>query len=169
VRFSGLKLENISYVSEKIDEEMTNSRVFGDDVLLNITGASLGRCCHVPSNLKRANVNQHVCILRPVRNKILPGLLNQVMASSILQGQISSLENGSSREGLNFQQIADLVVTIPSNLDEQNSLIEHLDKLALVIDIMSKKIDSQIKKLKEYRTSLISAAVTGKIDVRGLA
>lgn len=168
VHFAGLKLENVSHISEKIDAEMNNSRVFGNDVLLNITGASLGKCCYVPSSFKRANVNQHVCILRPIETKISPKLLNQIMASSVSQGQISSEENGSSREGLNFQQIADLVVAIPSNLDEQNSLVEHLDQLTSIIDNISNKIDEQIKELKEYRMTMFSAAVTGKIDVRGM-
>ena len=60
----GLRLEDVVYIDDETHAEMRNSRVATDDVLLNITGASLGRCA-VYDLEDEANVNQHVCILRP--------------------------------------------------------------------------------------------------------
>ena len=60
----GLRLDDVAFISPEIDEEMKNSRVFKNDVLLNITGASIGRSCHVSQDIGPANVNQHVCIIR---------------------------------------------------------------------------------------------------------
>ena len=60
---NGLVTEDIEYISPEIDDGMANSRVQDGDVLLNITGGSIGRCC-VYSLDKMANVNQHVCIIR---------------------------------------------------------------------------------------------------------
>ena len=57
--------EDIVYIDESTDKLMMNSRVFANDVLLNITGASIGRSA-VYKGLDEANVNQHVCIIRPI-------------------------------------------------------------------------------------------------------
>ncbi len=62
----GLKLDNPFFITDDIDEDMKNTRVQTNDVLLNITGGSIGRCCVVPDGLGRANVNQHVSIIRAI-------------------------------------------------------------------------------------------------------
>ena len=69
---TGLQLNDVSYISQEIDEEMKNTRVQYDDVLLNITGGSIGRCCVYNLKGVSANVNQHVCIIRTDTKKLLP-------------------------------------------------------------------------------------------------
>jgi type I restriction enzyme, S subunit len=64
VHEDGLRLDDVVFIDEEIDEEMQQTRVRPGDVLLNITGASIGRTCIVPTPFPRANVNQHVYILR---------------------------------------------------------------------------------------------------------
>ena len=64
VHNSGLYLEDVVFISEAIDAEMESTRVYKDDVLLNITGGSIGRACIYPDLGRHANVNQHVCIIR---------------------------------------------------------------------------------------------------------
>ncbi len=64
VLMNGFTTEGLAYISSDIDEEMSQSRVYEGDVLLNITGASIGRVCVAPAELCPANVNQHVCIIR---------------------------------------------------------------------------------------------------------
>jgi type I restriction enzyme S subunit len=56
----GLKLDDVAYISDDIDNEMSNSRIQENDVLLNITGASIGRCFYIPKGFGKGNVNQHV-------------------------------------------------------------------------------------------------------------
>jgi type I restriction enzyme S subunit len=70
-----LELDNIVYISEDVHASMQNSMVNANDILLNITGASLGRSCVVPEDFEGGNVNQHVCIIRP-KNIITPDLFN---------------------------------------------------------------------------------------------
>ena len=65
---TGLQLDNATYISESTDEKMSSTRVYAGDVLLNITGGSIGRCCVYPADLPPANVNQHVCIIRTVNS-----------------------------------------------------------------------------------------------------
>ena len=64
IHFDGLRLEDVVYISPETDVAMHRSRVQPGDVLLNITGASIGRCALAPHGLGPANVNQHVCIIR---------------------------------------------------------------------------------------------------------
>jgi type I restriction enzyme S subunit len=102
VHFDGLRLDDVVFIDEETDSQMTATRVLPDDVLLNITGASLGRCTLVPRNLGPANVNQHVCINRPNKKRVEPRFRNRVLQSTSVQHAIFTSENGSSREGLTF-------------------------------------------------------------------
>lgn len=64
IHFDGLRLDDVAYIATETHYEMRGSKVHPGDVLLNITGASIGRCTFVPENFGEANVNQHVCIIR---------------------------------------------------------------------------------------------------------
>ncbi len=59
-----LVLDEVAFISEKQHQKMKATHLHADDLLLNITGASIGRTCVVPSDFKQGNVNQHVCIIR---------------------------------------------------------------------------------------------------------
>src|SRR5690606_34596010 len=65
IYFESLRLDDVAYITKEIHDVMKNSKVYEGDVLLNLTGASIGRVYFVESWLGDANVNQHVCILRP--------------------------------------------------------------------------------------------------------
>ena len=112
VHDEGLVLEDVVFIPESIDEELKASRVQAGDILLNITGASLGRTCIVPPDLPRANVNQHVCIIR-VQNLSERYFFAQCMKGHSIRGQVDAVQSGAAREGLNFSQISDLVVAVP--------------------------------------------------------
>ena len=64
VHFDGLRLQDVAFIPPDMNEAMRRSRVQANDVLLNITGASIRRCTVAPDNLGPADVNQHVCIIR---------------------------------------------------------------------------------------------------------
>jgi type I restriction enzyme S subunit len=136
VHFDGLRLEDVVYIDEETDAAMSNSRVQSEDVLLNITGASIGRCTIAPMDLERANVNQHVCILRPALKQIQPAFLNAVLQSAEIQSSIYAGENGSSREGLTFEQIGNFSIPLPP--------IAHQDALTAFIERETKRIDGLI-------------------------
>ncbi len=166
IHFDGLRLDDVVFIEPEVDEEMANTRVQGDDVLLNITGASLGRCCRIPKEMPLANVNQHVCIIRPISHKVVPGFVAYSFSSQLVQSQIYANENGTSREGLNFQQVGDLIICFPSDLDEQSKVVHILDEKVTRTMCLVTAVNNSLAMLREYRTALISAAVTGKVDVR---
>jgi type I restriction enzyme S subunit len=164
VHFDGLRLDDVAYISDSIDSEMASTRVRNGDVLLNITGASLGRCGTVPDDLPPANVNQHVCILRPRNKRVLQHYLSRSISSAFVQTQIFSDEVGTSREGLAYEQIANLLIPLPIKLEEQQAIASFLDRETGKIDALIKKKERLIELLQEKRTAMISHAVTQGLD-----
>lgn len=151
------------FISEQIHEEMATTHVFSGDILLNITGGSIGRSCLIPENFCAANVNQHVCIIR-VPKKIQE-YLSFVMVSNLIQDQINLMQTGGNREGLNFEQIAKFTFCLPSDAELEHIIKTIKNKLSKLNDL-EKYAYNAIQFMQERRTALISAAVTGKIDVR---
>jgi type I restriction enzyme S subunit len=159
------KLDDIAFITEGIHNSMSNSKVKNGDVLLNITGASLGRSFYMVDTFKEANVNQHVCIIRPNQSKVNTQFLHLLIISDAGQAQIWYDQTGSGREGLNFVSIKNFFFAFPPTLQEQNKIVETTSKETEKIDLLIIKTEAAIDKLKEYKTALISAAVTGKIKV----
>ena len=165
VHFGGLVLPDVAYIDAATHGEMSSSRVLEDDVLLNITGASLGRCCVARLKGLEANVNQHVCIIRPDQRQLDPAFLANSMESDSLQDQIFNNEDGISRDAVSFFQVGALVLAMPT-ITEQRTISAYLENETAKIDSLIAKVREAVDRLKELRTALISATVTGKIDVR---
>lgn len=134
----GLFLKNIVYISNEIHQTMAGTHVQPFDVLLNITGASIGRSCVVPKDFDKGNVNQHVCIIRPIIQDI-SNFIHLFLISKTLQEFIMSVQVGISREGLSAKQIRDFLIPLPP-LAEQKRIVEKVDSLmALCDDLEAKK------------------------------
>jgi len=164
VHFSGLKMDDVAYITQETHDDMGNSKVMSGDVLLNITGASIGRCYFTDDALGEANVNQHVCIIRPT-SSITTMFLYYLLRSDVGQKQIDIEQTGSGREGLNFESLKNFVLIVPE-YTEQASIVTHIETECSRLDTIIDKFKLQIELFKEYRTTLISEVVTGKIDVR---
>lgn len=137
--------DNVVYISTEMDNEMLNSRVEKNDVLLNITGASIGRSA-VYEIEAPANVNQHVCIIRP-QSFANPVFIQLNLSSDVGQKQIELNQAGGGREGLNFQQISKLAFNYPS-LEEQKKIGKFFKNLDDTITLHQRKLD-QLNQLKE--------------------
>ncbi len=163
IHFDGLRLNDVVFISEEIHDEMSNSKVRTGDVLLNITGASIGRTYFVDDNLGEANVNQHVCILRP-NEDIDAKFLYFIFRSSIGQKQIEFEQTGSGREGLNFSALQNFQIPF-LNISEQTAIVHHIETQTARIQTQMNQTRKLIELLKEYRATLISEVVTGKIKI----
>lgn len=159
----GLKMEESTYIDEEIDEEMFGTRVYKDDVLLNITGGSIGRSC-IYQLYNHANVNQHVCIIRTIKTMIIPKFMHYFWISNLGHTSIAIHQTGANREGMNFEQISKTLIPIMS-VKEQEDICNYLDKKCSAIDSAIEKKQAIIEKLKEYKKSLIYEVVTGKREV----
>jgi type I restriction enzyme S subunit len=163
----GLRLDDAVFISEETDNEMSVSRVLPGDILLNITGASIGRTCLVPDQFQSANVNQHVCVVR-IEDKTLRTFVSWVLKASCSKTQIELAQNGAAREGLNFDQIGRISFVLPPK-ETQLKVVEFLKMQVVIFDTLIAEAQRAIALLQERRTALISAAVTGQIDVRGVS
>lgn len=164
VYFDGFRLDNVAYITREIHDSMKNSQVLFGDVLLNITGGSIGRCYYVTNEFEEANVNQHVCIVRP-NERIITEFLYYVLSSTLGQQQIDLCQTGGNREALNFEQLKNFFLILPS-IDEQHEIVEKLNKSLNAISLTIEKSRKEIDLINEYKTALISEVVTGKVDVR---
>jgi restriction endonuclease S subunit len=88
------------------------------------------------------------------------------MNSKLGKNQFNILQDGAAQEQINISEAVNILIPFPP-FPEQQAIAEYLDRQTAKIDVLIAKIQLSVEKLKEYRTALISAAVTGKIDVRG--
>ncbi len=161
VTFNGLTVEDIVYISSKMHEHMRRSAIYPYDVLLNITGASIGRCCYFPVGLGEANVNQHVCGIRlpsPSRDDAV--YLSSVLSSWIGQHQVDIFNAGGNREGLNYEQLRSFLIPWPDR-EERFMIARALSSHDTKINIEKAFVD----KLRLLKKGLMHDLLTGKVRV----
>jgi type I restriction enzyme, S subunit len=154
----GLKLTNVAHITKSINSIMKRTQTTDFDVLLNITGASIGRSTFIPENFPNANVNQHVCILR-LKNKTKDDafLLSSLLNSDLGQKQIIALNAGSNREGLNFQQTKSMEFPFPEDENKRKQIVSILSS----IDSKIQKEKQELNKLKSIKEGLMQDLLTG--------
>jgi len=165
VHFDGLRLDGVAFISEHIHLSMYGSRVLPSDVLLNITGASIGRVCVVPEDIGEANVNQHVSVIRPRLDRVMPAYLALFLSSPFIQDRIAMISNGAAREGLPMEDTKALPIVVPT-LHEQSLIVSRLASANARTTASMRAIQDELNLLHEYRTRLIADVVTGQVDVR---
>ena len=138
-------LDDVAYIDETTHKRQINTELKEGDVLLNITGASIGRSAVVDSSVAGGNVNQHVCIIR-LQNNISPNFICNYLLSYGGQKQIDSFQAGGNREGLNFEQIRSIKFSIPS--------FEEQCKISTLLSLLDRRIATQ-NKIIEQLESLI--------------
>lgn len=164
VHFQKLLLNDIAYIDIKTHNKMKRSEIFPNDVLLNITGASIGRCCVVPENFGLANVNQHVCAIRLRTNKnLISEFLSYFISTQKGQNQINILNAGSNRQGLNYEQLRAIKVIWPSQ--------EEIERIVLIfIKANDTVTEEEIykKKLVSLKQGLMNDLLSGKVSIKHL-
>lgn len=164
VHFDGLRLDDVAYIAEETHEEMIGSKLLARDVLLNITGASIGRCAFVPDEFGEGNVNQHVCIIRPSAT-INHKFLTYCLSSPWGQDQVFSGFTGASRQGLGQRDLGEIKVPLPP-LPEQQRIAAYLDASCAAIDAAVSAKRRQLETLDMLRGSIIETAVTRGVNAR---
>ena len=142
-------LDDVAYIDEATHKKQINTELKDGDVLLNITGASIGRTTVVNKNVEGGNVNQHVCIIRLLED-YSPNYICNYLLSYGGQKQIDSFQAGGNREGLNFEQIRSIKFSIPSFREQS--------KIASLLSLLEERIATQ-NKIIEQLQSLIKGIV----------
>lgn len=158
VGWGALMLEGVAFIDEQTHSTFGESEIENGDVLLNITGASIGRSAVADSRVQGGNVNQHVCVIRAQQAHLLPSFLNCFLLSTAGQLQIASFQAGGNRQGLNFGQIRSFLLAVPP-VAEQRAITELLTTLVDELTALNAKlaITHQIKQ------GMMQNLLTGKI------
>lgn len=156
-------LDDVVFISDDIHQNQISSELHEGDVLLNITGASIGRSAVVNDSLAGGNVNQHVCIIRLKDKKNSSEYLCYYILSSNIQNLIKEEQAGGSREALNFKQIGAFNITRPESPTEQVAIAEALSD----IDSLIASLDKLITKKKNIKQGAMQNLLSGKVRLQG--
>ncbi len=125
----GFREAKLAHIDEEQADGLSNVVVEPHDVLLNITGASVARCCRAPADFLPARVNQHVAIIRPVQEKLDSDFLQYLLISKTYKDRLlhTGEEGGSTRQAITKAQLQEFVVEFPP-LAEQQRIVGLLDE-----------------------------------------
>ena len=153
-----LVYDDIKYISEEVHQKMKGTEVLANDLLLNITGGSLGRCAVVPADFNCGNVSQHVCIMRSVL--VEPEYFHALVLSSYFAKSMKI--TGSGREGLPKYSLEQMAFPLPP-LSEQQRIVMEIEKLFALIDqIEHSKVNLQTI-IKQTKSKILDLAIHGKL------
>ncbi|EOL8946400.1 restriction endonuclease subunit S [Cronobacter dublinensis] len=158
------KLDAIQYVTPPKGSEGERSKIKENDLLISIT-ADLGSVCAADESISGGYVSQHVSLCRPGRLVSSSRWLAYFVLSDAAKEQLQGAGYGGTKVQLNLEDIRELFVAYPPK-NEQDKIAFYLDKRLTELDDLDYRAHNLIEILRERRTALISAAVTGKIDVR---
>lgn len=154
----GLIYDDIKYISEEVHHSMKGTEVIKNDLLLNITGGSLGRCAIVPDNFERGNVSQHVCILRPII--VLPSFLHAFIISDYFSSTM--ILSGSGREGLPKYSLEVMSLPLPP-LEEQKRIVDEVERWFTLIDELESNEGDLLKAIDKAKSKILDLAIHGKL------
>lgn len=160
----GLHYEGMVYISEELASKRAGSAVIAKDMLLNITGGSIGRCAIVPNDFDIGNVNQHVLIIRCV-NEQCRSYIHLVICSPLIQAAINEKAVGD-KAGFSANKAKNLLIPLPP-LAEQHRIVARVDELMAKIDEVE-KVENELNALHkafpgDMKAALLQAAMQGKL------
>ena len=159
-----IELQPEYYIDEQTNQLLKRSQLKENDLLFVIAGATIGKVSLVKPNHLPANTNQAVSFIRPYK-KELPEFIYYWLQSDNIQKMIWLEAVQSAQPNLSMEDLGNLHIPYPS-IAEQHRIVDYIaDKTQNIVQLLQQAYQ-QIVLLKEYRQSLISEAVTGKIDVR---
>lgn len=152
------RYKGLAYIDQDQADKLKNVSLEKGDVLLNITGASVARCCMVPEHLLPARVNQHVSILR-TNNLILPEFLMSLLISEPMKNHLLKISGaGATREALTKIQLQNLEVLYPP-LDVQVKFLSVFQKIKLI----QTNFEKSVRELDELFNALQQKAFNGTL------
>lgn len=152
VHNGNFKYEKLAHINNEQAKILENVTVEENDILINVTGASVARSCIVPTQILPARVNQHVSIIRCNINRVLPHYLNQLLLNQNYQNLLLSIggTGGATREAITKQQLEQLPIPLPP-LDVQKNFSIFIDTTQMKRHL----ILSGLNKIEKLYKSLI--------------
>ena len=152
--------KDLAFIDDEQAEKLRNVMIEHNDVLLNITGASVARCCIVPNEFIPARVNQHVAIIRCKEDEILPIFLEYQLTNENYQRLLWDIatSGGDTREAITKQQIENLELIVPT-IELQNKFIDFVKQ----VDKLKADMEKSLKELEDNFNSLMQRAFKGEL------
>jgi len=155
------EFDGLAFIDEQQAAELDNVTVEENDILLNITGASVARCALVPSYLLPARVNQHVAIVRADPAKVSPFYILDAINSVKRKQQLLTLaQGGATREALTKDTVSNFEIVLPPR-----SLMKRYDSIARGIHEQREVLLRQIQNLRRTRDLLLPRLLSGTVHL----
>lgn len=163
----GFRDRKLARIDEEQAARLSNVVVEAGDVLLNITGASIARCCVAPIDFLPARVNQHVSIIRPIKQKIDSAFLQYLLISKTYKDRLlhTGEEGGSTRQAITKAQLQDFSVEFPESLPEQQRIVTLLDEAFDGIATARAQAEKNLQNARAIFESYLQTVVSGAFDV----
>ena len=154
---------NLAFIDEKQAKDLDGVTLQENDILLNITGASVARCCVFPKEYLPARVNQHVSIIRPKKELLDARFLNLLLTSRLYKDQLLFTgEQGATRQAITKAQIESFRISIP-NFKEQQTIVRKLNTLKAETLNLEAIYQKKIEDLEELKKSILQKAFSGEL------
>ncbi|WP_413112606.1 restriction endonuclease subunit S [Thaumasiovibrio sp. DFM-14] len=155
--------KDLALIDDQQAEKLKNVELYSGDVLLNITGASVARCCVVPDDFLPARVNQHVSIIRVDQDVIDPDFLCLLLTSKVYKDRLLEVgEAGATREAITKTQLQNFEIAFPSSLREQREVVANLDAMFADIDKAKQNAEQNLKNARELFDSYLQNVLSQK-------
>jgi type I restriction enzyme S subunit len=156
------RTKDLAFIDADQALQLDNVVVEAGDVLLNITGASVARCCVVPTEILPARVNQHVSILRPIKEHVLPELLQYMLISRDYKDRLlhAGESGGATRQALTKTQLQDFWIEYPESLPEQRRIVGILDEAFAGIATAKANAEKNLQNARALFESHLQAVFT---------
>ncbi|OEE89414.1 hypothetical protein A1OQ_11575, partial [Enterovibrio norvegicus FF-162] len=151
----GLRMDDVACIPAEVHERMSGTAVAANDVLLNITGASLGRCALVPADFGEANVSQHVTIIRLTDTEIRE-YIHLCILSPYTQAMIWGRQVGMAREGLSKKVLEQFEIPLPP-IAEQKRIVARVAELMKFCNTLETKLHRTLVVSEHLATASVSA------------
>ena len=164
VHDDGFRDKKLAFIDNEQASKLDNVTVQKNDVLLNITGASVARCCVVDNNYLPARVNQHVSIIRLKEGIMNHQFLHYALTSKVTKDLLLGIgEQGATRQAITKVQIENFRIKFPTSKDIQNKLVHSLDIVKMKSEELESAYQSKLESLEELKKSILQKAFAGEL------
>ncbi len=159
----GFDNDGLARIDDQQADALKNVVVEADDLLFNITGASIARCCLVPQYILPARVNQHVSILRCRKEQLVPQFLRYLLCAPQYKDRLLLTgDAGATRQAITKTQLEDFVAEIPSSLSEQWRIVGILDEAFKDIAVAKASDEKNLQNCRALFNSYLEETFTSQ-------
>jgi type I restriction enzyme S subunit len=158
-----LDIKDCTYLSWEKYNESPEIKIYTNDIIIVKTGSTIGKVALIPKDTPEMTLNPQLIVLKNI--KVHSAFLYYTMTSDYFQANFKIYTAGGSTPAISQEKINNFRIMYPP-VEEQIEIVNYLDEECGRVEIITKKVNSEIDFLKEYKTALISEVVTGKVDVR---